>query len=678
MVFERPKRPGQSQSKPQALQRNNYAATQRPQPQASGGGRAGNPPRNPGQGGPNRNHPGGNNEPIPSPWLEHPLDPQPDPDSTASFVEYLRWMREVNRNPNKDGKDSTDPNTKVQIMQMAMGQDYHKRLEKLHDRTQLIAGQANCFEVTSSWRIRVGGHRGPESILLPAFDALGMPYIPSSTLRGVARTQAIREIMERENITDWREAEKRIAPYFGSLDAKDNANKAGKVIFLDAYPMPSSKTAGLEVDMANNIWNWGDGNNLPGYSPNPNPFFSLKKSKFLIGIKQTGACDVQTFNQVKKWLIQGLAAGIGSQVNTGYGVLSTNNKVPPGFFRVDFTLEGQLIHSQQKIDLQQPFKIERDGKLKRNNKGELVPNTASQAEVRSVAFKSMLRYWFRAFTLGVMPVNTVKELEAEIFGDINIKPKPKRGYLIVRIENDQLVQMKPRPNQQGRQEACGKQLGTLVLDYSTEVSAQKGENLAKLSKSLTWLMFHLGGIGQGARRPCYSRQNRNNPKPPWWRGATLKPERNDNFWELPKTPQAMHSRFRQHLDQFYQALSQFTQANINPRNLRPNGVVRNNQWKEAIDAHCRILVCSGREDYGKPYALAQLHHPRFKQGNYYDGNLCGQVGGPGGVKPSPVWIADLEHYQIVTVFGATEAPRSRFIEELNTNAEACFQIFPFT
>ncbi|MFM6862473.1 MAG: RAMP superfamily CRISPR-associated protein, partial [Dolichospermum sp.] len=138
------------------------------------------------------------------------------------------------------------------------------------------------FKVQCPWRIRVGGHRGPESILLPAFDALGIPYIPSSTLRGVARTQAIQEIMAKHNI-EWQEAEKQIALYFGSLETQDQANQAGKVVFLDAYPLPNQNQNVLAVDMVNNIWQWD--NNTPKYSPNPNPFFSLEKPMFLIGLR---------------------------------------------------------------------------------------------------------------------------------------------------------------------------------------------------------------------------------------------------------------------------------------------------------------------------------------------------------------------------------------------------------
>jgi CRISPR-associated protein Cmr6 len=59
----------------------------------------------------------------------------------------------------------------------------------------------------------------------------------------------------------------------------------------------------------------------------------------------------------------------------------------------------------------------------------------------------------------------------------------------------------------------------------------------------------------------------------------------------------------------------------------------------------------------------------------YDGNLCGQTNKP--AKPSPVWIADLEDYQVVTVFGATVEPRSKYLQKLQQKSEQYYQIFPF-
>jgi CRISPR-associated protein Cmr6 len=600
-------------------------------------------------------HGGGNQPPIPSPWLNPENEPQPHPE--ASFIEYLRWMR----SPNHDYKDPT----KVQILQMAeQGSKYSQRLQQLTKRTELIAQKS--FKVQCPWRIRVGGHRGPESILLPAFDALGIPYIPSSTLRGVARTQAIREIMAKNNI-EWQEAEKRIAPYFGSLETQDKANQAGKVVFLDAYPLPNQNQNVLAVDMANNIWQWD--NNTPQYSPNPNPFFSLEKPMFLIGLRLASNCqDNDILEKVKQWLIKGLQAGVGSQVNTGYGQLNPAGKLEKNheFFTVEFVIEGQLIHGRQRFkNVNQPYQRGDDGRFRTDNNGKLRTDNIATSEVRPVAFKSMLRYWFKTFALGILEPAQVQEWEAKIFGGIT-PPNQKFGWLMVRVLEGKTI----RDNAASRNDYFGKQSGILTLNYSPEIPQSQKQNLEKLIKNLTWLMFHLGGIGQGARRPLYSRKNRNPPRPPWYRGCNLITESDDNFWTLPDNTKQFQELFKTKIRNFYEAL-QTLGVNFNSRQLRTCGIVRNNQWTEAIDANCRIFVCSGDEKFGKSYALSVLHSDELKFHNNYDGNLCGKTQG-NQVIPSPIWIADLGNYQVVTVFGANENPRRKYLETLQNKV----QIFP--
>ncbi|NJN75391.1 MAG: hypothetical protein HC796_02955 [Synechococcaceae cyanobacterium RL_1_2] len=107
--------------------------------------------------------------------------------------------------------------------------------------------------------------------------------------------------------------------------------------------------------------------------------------------------------------------------------------------------------------------------------------------------------------------------------------------------------------------------------------------------------------------------------------------------------------FKGRLRNFYNALAQITQQNIDPQRLQNCGQINRGTWHEAADTNCRIVIASGREEFGKSFALAQLHHQRFKVNGNYDGNLCGQV--QGGVKASPVWIVDLDEYQVVTIFG---------------------------
>ncbi|MGL5834509.1 MAG: RAMP superfamily CRISPR-associated protein [Waterburya sp.] len=652
---------------PQPLQRPQrpITRTNRPQPhnRKAGGSNRGDE-RN------KNNNNGGNNQP-PSPWLNS--DNEPKPNSTASFVEYLRWMRE----PEREYKDAT----KIQILQMAEeNADYHDRLKQLNQRTELIAGKDNTFTVKCPWRIRVGGHRGPESILLPAFDALGMPYIPASTLRGVARTQAIREIVAAENIK-WSAAEQKVAPYFGSIETDNEKNCAGKVVFLDAYPLPI-KTGGLSMDMANNIWKWDD-NKQPKYESNPNVFLSLQKSDFLIGLRLVSNCqDKEVLNKVKQWLIVGLQAGVGSQINTGYGqlIIGDRDQSSSEFFRVKFAIEGQLIHGHQKFNnIKEPFQKERDGNLKTDRNGNFKPSTFAVPEVRPTAFKSMLRYWFRAFSLGVLPAEQVINWEGQIFGAIT--PKQQLSLVKVNIVDSKVIQKEAKD----KRDKCGEQEGILTLSYSIVTPQNKNQAISSLLKNLTWMMFNLGGIGQGARRPCYSRQNR--PYAPWFRGSTFFVDADiDNpqsFWYEPESARDFQKIFKTKLKAFYSALEQLIpNSNITKNINSPLSFNQPNEcnWSDAVDKHCRIVVCSGQEQYEKPHALAVLHGNDLKTTNYrgqvdYDGNLCGQTNKP--VKPSPVWIADLGDYQVVTVFGATVAQRLNYLQKLQQRSPEYYQIFPF-
>jgi CRISPR-associated protein Cmr6 len=644
-----------------------------PRPGRPGSPQQGDPSRLPSSGSRGGGHPpnqrggsgggGGSNHSQPSPWLGHPLDPNPSPDPTASFIsfiEYLRWMR-APATPFKDG-------AKVDLVHQAEAKaNYGARLQVLNARIKRIAGEKNTFQVTCPWRIRVGGAKGPESMLLPAFDHLGIPYIPSSTLRGVARTQAIRELMRKRNLS-WEEADKAVAPWLGHLEAEDK-DSAGKVIFLDAYPVPTgtqkqgdpdnSRSGGLAVDIANNVWRW-NGNSLE-YKANPNVFFSLKQATFLIGIRKGPGCTDEMLAQVKEWLIRGLEQGVGSQVNTGYGRLILTDQTPTQykgeFLRLPFELEGQLIHGRQVVNW-------RSDKNRYDNK--------SIAEVRPVAFKNMLRYWFRTFALGVLPVKQVQEWEGQLFGAIT--PQQKHGWIHVDLLKGQVTQPEPEPNQAGKGKPAGRQEGILILSLSEEcqnyASKEKQEAVQKLFRNLTWMLFHLGGIGQGARRPCYSRQNRGAP---WWRGSTLIPNSEDSFWNLPESVEEFQKLFQKRLRGFFEALQVLTGQAIDPSNPRSFGQVSKEKWPEAVDAHCRILVCSGEGDSSKPYALATLHRLGRQGEGRYDKFLCGGV--QGGVVPSPVWIADLDDYQVVTVFGATANPRKRYLENLRSGGFA--QIWPF-
>ncbi|WAS05252.1 RAMP superfamily CRISPR-associated protein [Gloeomargaritales cyanobacterium VI4D9] len=616
----------------------------RPANNNPGGHGVGNQGNNHGGGQGSGGHHPSNHHPEPSPWLGHPLNPNPQPHETASFVEYLRWMR----TPDAQHKEGT----RVQLVSHAESRgNYIQRLQEMNRRTRLIAGDSNTFTLTCPWRIRVGGTKGPEEMLLPAFDALGMPYIPSSTLRGVTRAQGVREFMAQGSSRA--QAEREIAKYLGDLDAEEK-HKAGKIVFLDAYPVATNelKSGGLAVDIANNIWSW-EGNNLR-YSPNPNLFFSLKQAKFLIGIRKGIHCTDEMLATVKEWLIKGLAQGIGSQINSGYGRLVSEQTLRNSreFLRLPFELKGQLIHGRQTVTW---------------NAAKNRFNNHSIAEVRPVAFKNMMRYWFRAFGLGVLPASEVQEWEGKLFGAIT--PHPQRGWIQLEILDGKIVQREPQPNHQGKNDPVGQQSGILVLSLSDECPDERKESSQRLFRNLAWLMFHLGGVGQGARRPCYSRRNRDTA--PWWRGSTLIPRTNDKFRELPESAREFAELFRRRIKNFFEALATVTGQPINPQQLRICTEPTQQRWTEAVDTHCRILITKVDAERNKPYALAKLHQ-LGRRGEQYDRFLCGGVGKD--VIPSPVWIADSGGYEVVTVFGATADPRRRFVDELRR--EGAIQIFP--
>jgi CRISPR-associated protein Cmr6 len=132
--------------------------------------------------------------------------------------------------------------------------------------------------------------------------------------------------------------------------------------------------------------------------------------------------------------------------------------------------------------------------------------------------------------------------------------------------------------------------------------------------------------------------------------------------------------FQKRLGSFFEALKTLTQQAINLNSPQSFGRVDRDKWPEAVDANCKIVVCSGREDSDKPYALATLHRLGQRGEGQYDRFLCGGV--QGGAVPSPVWIVDLDDYQVVTVFGATVDPRRKYLDELKRGADDFQVIWP--
>jgi len=572
-------------------------------------------------------------------------------------------MRILRQNPNNNSQIGLVNNGEVLELldKLLSNSDYSDRLQQLTKRTQQIAQL--YFEATATWRVRVGGMRGPESMLLPAFDALGMPYIPSTTLKRVAREMAQRELTTKNpSITP-----EQLRDIFGEIEP---TACMGKVIFLDAYPLPFKDTEdvdeieGLVPDMANSIWTW-DSNNIPQYKTNPNVFLSLRKPTFVIGLRLVNGANSTILQHVQRWLFQGLAQGIGSRVNSGYGTFKIRNqqqqpKIAQEILSVKFQLRGQLIHGRQYFN---EWKETRD-------RPEWKPPGIAQSEVRPIAFRSMLRYWFRTLALGVLDTNLVKDWELTIFGGIN--PEARMGMFQLQIPDGRVVW----DNAINDEEKCGFATGTLILHQSPvakKLLPGQQDALTTLLRSLTWLTFHLGGVGQGARRPCYSRQNRKYA--PWWRGSSVKlislNQQNKKYWLCPSSLEDFQKLFRSRLNLFYTNLSTLTGLICD--STHPKTAANNGNWAEAIDSNCRIICVQGDITGDKPPALALLHQEATRGGQDYDRQLCGSIR-----ERSPIWIARVaspfdedtgfsnKGFDVVTIFGVNNPRRQQYLDLLIT------------
>lgn len=610
-----------------------------------------------------------------SPWYTYIDETSP----RASFVEYLRWLRFPN------GSNSSKSAKLLELLQEIDNGNYSDDLNRLTKRIQRLAD--DWFVVVCPWRVRVGGIRGPESTLLPTFDALGLPYLPSSSLKGIARSVA-----ERTHVSP-----DLIQRIFGNIG---NESRVGNITFLDAYPTGKDKLGGLSSDMANAIWKWENNQEPPSYNSNPNVFLSLRKPEFVIGLRQGPNSSKKDLELAKQWLLIGLSQGIGSRVNSGYGTLQPKTRdlitLPKEqqpsaspFLRVSFELKGQLIHGSHKVQWK------RD-----KNNGQYKPKTFGNEEVRPIAFRSMLRYWFRIFALGVFSEDTVRGLEVNIFG--GIEPQPQVGLFRLELES-------------GNSDAASHgQFGALVFRYSSVESMPQTEKeikrfkaqrsrLAKLIQSLTWLSFHLGGVGQGARRPYYERPNQYPP----CRGVNIFPERNSilpkkliDIWSLPSSPKDFSIRFQQQIDQFYQALGRFVgEQNFDWRNtVRPTSKATIHDWSEAIDSNCVILVTQkslasqSRNPFPKPWALQELSnqfHGLQNQGSLeaksLSKSLCGGVFKEEikkgylldrDVVSSPIWVKSIGACQIITIFGANCSPRKDYLNKIRQDSDSTITLWP--
>ncbi|NEQ32840.1 MAG: hypothetical protein F6K04_17860, partial [Leptolyngbya sp. SIO4C5] len=317
----------------------------------------------------------------------------------------------------------------------------------LCDRTELLADEV--ITVRFPWRLRVGGTRGFRELILPVFHPVyGIPYVPSSSLKGFLRAWARNAQQEAFN------------RLLGFLEGDKAAVAAVQI--LDAFPTAPC----LKLDMANPQWTW-KGNQVR-YGTVPHSLLSMAEVTLKIGLTRTSIGSAADVEVVKNWLKQAFQAeGLGSRVSAGYGQAT----------RIDGSASTSFSSLTHPHSSEHPFEFWSQGIYGPNEK---------TPEFRSVAVRGVLRYWFRAVALALYSADDCRTLEQKVFG--GIEPQPQEGsFKLISVLDDEDVgsQIKPHSG-----------TGKLILQ------TKKNQHLVLL-QALLKLAFHIGGLGRGARRPLH-------------------------------------------------------------------------------------------------------------------------------------------------------------------------------
>ena len=474
-------------------------------------------------------------------------------------------------------------------------------------------------EVEYDWQVRVGGVSGFRERLIPAMHPVyGIPYVPASTLKGILRAWVRQQGDIEQKAAD------RILGYLCEAKAQTAA-----VEVFDAFPTGPS----LRVDIATPQWEWQGDHVI--YGPSPHSMLSLSQPSLKIGLTYTSCGSEADVETAVGWLERALAeSSLGARASAGYG----------GAVRIgDKDIEPESSRYQKIY----PFKLWSQGvygaQPSTNREG-----TDGLREFRPTALRGILRYWFRAIALRYYSPETCQKLEAEVFGAI--KPRAVAGKVTVQVnvssentdETDQPYEV----------------VGDIIL------KSRSPQYLA-LAEKLLVLAVHLGGVGGGSRRPLHYNSGR-------FRGC---------YWELTRKPAIANSltAWREFLSGFEQSLENLpatVQRVRKPGEGSPGDVGKGRRLQDVLNKSSQIILVSnpglvhpkdvknwetnGKKPKVRGRALELLYSSAFHGEEKVSGNL----GTPSFVTVQSNFPSDGDPYQVVTVFGADNAQRQRFISAL--------------
>ena len=540
----------------------------------------------------------------------------------------------------------------------------NKRTELLADSLETKKDKA-ILNIQFPGRLRVGGPGGFRERLLPAFHPVyGIPYVPSSSIKGVLLSWAKAYLPDNEKL--------RIEPLLGYL--KGDEASLGKVQILDAFPTAPC----LSVDVATPQWTWGNDDRVQ-YGPSPHLMLSMKKVTLKVGITRTSLGTADDVKTVLSWLQDALIVkGLGSRISAGYGRVESSQPLTYPLKAADRPLSE---HS---------FSLWSQGIYGASSNPQ-----ENAHELRPTALRGMLRYWFRAVGLGLYSPLDCKKLEGELFGTIEStaqqirdKVSPPQGSLkISLLLNSQTIKNVVLSDSMRGGSGSTNQSIPLYCDKATAVLEARTQAHLTLIQHLFKLAIHCGGIGRGSRRPIHVNDRR-------FRGC---------YWE-PAAKQDVLGWSVSHWQQFLVSLKNAflaVQLGSGPGVSNPDGVKSRYQDVLCSSATILLVPCPKLihpqdvrwENMGaSPDVLGNALHCLYTRkdgsGNFLykgetkkringelrvEGNASvgGKLGIPSYVVIQPNFPETGSYYQTVIVFGSDyDTGRRSFCADLRQNDQA--------
>ena len=215
-----------------------------------------------------------------------------------------------------------------------------ERKNKVIMQLKQLRYNVESFSLTVFWRLVIGlGASHPQETSMTLHHIYGIPYIPASAVKGVARHWAILKFADEKSKKENQGFEKSVKEVSDALDKCNDLNfevdgitfnnlirifgtqkQEGKVMFFDAYPL---ENINLKIDIMNPHYPEYYSGKLPPadwQSPVPIKFLTIERTKFQFHIASK---EKDLLDKVRKLLIEVLKNyGIGAKTSLGYGQLT--------------------------------------------------------------------------------------------------------------------------------------------------------------------------------------------------------------------------------------------------------------------------------------------------------------------------------------------------------------------